>query len=224
MSMSRSVIALALTVNSLIHLKKFYIWCVVGDSLEKTLMLGKIEGRRRRGRQRMRWLMASPTRWTWVWASSGSWWWTGRPGVLQSMGLKKARQHRGTKLNWSEEIQFYFFACGYPFIEKINLSFMDTLFFLFWPQHTACGILVPLLMMNLCPRQWNPGVLTTGPPGKSLSGHSCWKSIDHKCKVYFWTLNSVPLICMSILMPVGHCLDYCSFVVSFGIGRSFFFF
>ena len=34
------------------------------DSLEKTLMLGKIGGRRRRGQQRMRWLMASPTRWT----------------------------------------------------------------------------------------------------------------------------------------------------------------
>ena len=31
--------------------------------------------------------MTSPTRWTWVWVSSGSWWWTGRPGMLQSMGL-----------------------------------------------------------------------------------------------------------------------------------------
>ena len=31
--------------------------------------------------------MASPSQWTWVWASSGSWWRTGRPGVLQSMGL-----------------------------------------------------------------------------------------------------------------------------------------
>ena len=51
------------------------------DSLEKTLMLGKIEAGRRRGWQRTRW-MASPTRWTWVWASSGSWWWTGKPGVL----------------------------------------------------------------------------------------------------------------------------------------------
>ena len=30
--------------------------------------------------------MASPTQWTWVWVNSGSWWWTGRPGVLQSMG------------------------------------------------------------------------------------------------------------------------------------------
>ena len=33
--------------------------------------------------------MASLTRWTWVWASSVSWWWTGNPGVLQSMGLKR---------------------------------------------------------------------------------------------------------------------------------------
>ena len=39
----------------------------------------------RRGRQRMRSWVALPTQWTWVWASSGSWWWTGRPGVLQSM-------------------------------------------------------------------------------------------------------------------------------------------
>ena len=33
--------------------------------------------------------MASPTRWTWVWVNSGSWWWTGRPGVLQSIGLQR---------------------------------------------------------------------------------------------------------------------------------------
>ena len=35
--------------------------------------------------------MASPTRWTWVWASSGIWWWTGQPGVLQSMGSQRVR-------------------------------------------------------------------------------------------------------------------------------------
>ena len=54
------------------------------DSLENTLTLGKIEGRRR-GWQRMRWL--DGIWWTWVWASSRSWWWTGRLGVLKSMGL-----------------------------------------------------------------------------------------------------------------------------------------
>ena len=41
--------------------------------------------------------MASPTRWTWVWASSGSWWWIGKPGVLQSMGSQRVR-HDWTEL------------------------------------------------------------------------------------------------------------------------------
>ena len=43
--------------------------------------------------------MASPTRWTWVWVSSGSWWWTGRPGVLQSMGSERIRHGWATELN-----------------------------------------------------------------------------------------------------------------------------
>ena len=67
------------------------------DFLEKTLMLGKIEGRRRRGWQRMSW-MAWPTQWTWVWVNSRSWWWTGRPHMLQSMGSQRVRQDWGTKL------------------------------------------------------------------------------------------------------------------------------
>ena len=57
------------------------------NSLEKTLMLEMIEGRRRDDRGRDGW-MASPTQWAWVWVNSGGWWWTGRPGVLQSMGSK----------------------------------------------------------------------------------------------------------------------------------------
>ena len=43
--------------------------------------------------------MASLTRWTWVWASSGSWWWTGKPGVLQSMGSQRVRHNWVTELN-----------------------------------------------------------------------------------------------------------------------------
>ena len=45
--------------------------------------------------------MASPTQWTWVWVNSGSWWWTGRPGVLWSMGLQRARHDCSTELNWT---------------------------------------------------------------------------------------------------------------------------
>ena len=72
------------------------------DSFEKTLMLGKIEGRKRRGQQRMRWLDASPTRWTWVWANPGSWWWTWRPGGLQSMGSRRVGHDWATELNLTE--------------------------------------------------------------------------------------------------------------------------
>ena len=46
--------------------------------------------------------MASLTRWTWVWVNSGSWWWTGRPGVLQFMGLQRVRHDWATELNWTE--------------------------------------------------------------------------------------------------------------------------
>ena len=44
--------------------------------------------------------MASPTRWPWVWANSLSWWWTGKPGVLQSMGSQRVRHDWVTELNW----------------------------------------------------------------------------------------------------------------------------
>ena len=46
--------------------------------------------------------MASPTRWAWVWVNSGSWWWTGRPGVLRFMGSQRVRHDWATELNWTE--------------------------------------------------------------------------------------------------------------------------
>ena len=57
------------------------------DSFEKTLMLGKIESKRKTGDQRIRWLIASQTQWTWIWVNPG--WRTEEPGVLQSMGLQR---------------------------------------------------------------------------------------------------------------------------------------
>ena len=44
--------------------------------------------------------LASSTQWTWVWASPGSWWWTGRPGILQSMGSQRVGHNWRTELNW----------------------------------------------------------------------------------------------------------------------------
>ena len=67
------------------------------DSFEKTLMLWKTEGGRRRVDRGWHGWMASLTQCTWVWVSSGCWWWTGKPGVLQSMELQSGHD-RATEL------------------------------------------------------------------------------------------------------------------------------
>jgi len=72
------------------------------DLLEKSLMLGGIRGRRRRGRQRMRWPDGIIDWWMWDWVNSGSWWWTGRPGVLRFMGLQRVGHDWATELNWEQ--------------------------------------------------------------------------------------------------------------------------
>ena len=46
--------------------------------------------------------MASLTQWTWVWVSSGSWWWTGKPGVLQSMGSQRVSHDWVTELKQTD--------------------------------------------------------------------------------------------------------------------------
>ena len=71
------------------------------DSLEKTLMLGKMEGKMRGGDRQWDGWMASPTQWTWVWASSGIWRWTGKPGVLLSMGSQRVRHNWAIEQNWT---------------------------------------------------------------------------------------------------------------------------
>ena len=73
--------------------------------------------------------MASPTQWTWVWVNSGSWWWTGRPGVLQFMGSLRVR-HDG--VNWTElcylewAIFSYFFVCLLISCWKLGINYYNT--------------------------------------------------------------------------------------------------
>ena len=72
------------------------------DSLEKSLTLGRTEaGGEGDDREWDGW-MASPTQWTWVSASSRSWWWTRKPGMLQSMGLQRVGHDWAIKLNSTE--------------------------------------------------------------------------------------------------------------------------
>ena len=70
---------------------------------------GKEWGRRRRGRQRMRWLDGITDSMDMSLGKSRSWWWAGRPGMLQSMGLQRVGHDWVTELNWTEELNIKFY-------------------------------------------------------------------------------------------------------------------
>ena len=93
----------------LLKLKLQYFGCLMqrANSLEKTLVLGKTEGRRRREWQRMRCLNSITDSMRRVWVNSGSWRWTGRPGMLQSMGSQESDTIE--RLNWTDWWNFTFF-------------------------------------------------------------------------------------------------------------------
>ena len=74
------------------------------DSLEKTLMLGKTEGRRKRGRQRIRWLDGITDSMHMSLSRLWELWWAGRPGVLRFMGSQGVRHNWVTELNWGFSI------------------------------------------------------------------------------------------------------------------------
>ena len=84
---SRNSNTLATWYEELTHLKRPWYW-------ERLKAGGEGDDRGWDG-----W-MASPTQQTWVWVNSRSWWWTGKPGVLQSMGSKSVRHNWVTELNW----------------------------------------------------------------------------------------------------------------------------
>ena len=69
------------------------------DSFENTLILGKIEGRRRMWRQRMRWLDGITNTMFMGLGGSGNWWWTGRHGMLRFMGSQRVRHNWATELS-----------------------------------------------------------------------------------------------------------------------------
>ena len=69
--------------------------------------------------------MASLTWWTWVWVNSGSWWWTGRPGVLRFMGSQGVEHDWATELNWTELELWanYVTSVGLsPFLGKMRIT------------------------------------------------------------------------------------------------------
>ena len=126
--------------------------------------------------------MASPTQWTWVWVDSGSWWWTGRPGVLRFMGL----QSRTRLSNWTE---LNFISAIDPGLcwTFFKTSFLKDLFFLldhfsslFWIRYNMASV----LCFGFLPwGMWDPSSQTRGQTCNPCTGR---QSANH------WTIWKVP--------------------------------
>ena len=73
--------------------------------------------------------MTSPTRWTWIWGSFWSWWWTGKPGVLQSMKSQRVGHDWATELKWyiasyMVKIQYTLIECNCITLNYIMLNYI----------------------------------------------------------------------------------------------------
>ena len=88
----------ATSCEELTHWKRFWCWEGLGAG-------GEGDNRGWDG-----W-MASPTWWTWIWVNSGSWWWTGRPGVLQFMESQRVGHDWMTELSWTELLCVKYSRC-----------------------------------------------------------------------------------------------------------------
>ena len=95
----------------------------------KSCVIGKVfDAGRDWGQDRRGWdgWMASLTQWTSVWVNSGSWWWTGRPGMLQFTGSQRVRHHWATELNWTENATKVESHCFITSLEKNDVIRMKT--------------------------------------------------------------------------------------------------
>ena len=101
-------ILLATWFEELTHLKRPWCW-------ERLKVGGEMDDRGWDG-----W-MASPTQWTWASVNSRSWWWRGRPGMLQSMGSQRVGHDWATELSWTEKpfiFPFLWTVCKYHLLSK----------------------------------------------------------------------------------------------------------
>ena len=112
--------------------------------------------------------MASSTRWTWVWVDSGSWWWTGRPGVLWFMGSQRVGHDWATELNWVIVPDWLFaipwtVACQAP----LSMEFSRQEYWSGLPFPSPGDLPYPGIKHRSSALQSNS--LPSKPPGKPLS-------------------------------------------------------
>ena len=103
---------LATWCKELTHLKRPWCW-------ERLKAEGEVDDRGWDG-----WI-ESPTKWTWVWVNSSSWWWTGRPPVLQSLGSQRVRHDSATELDWWYFSIFNFLRNRHTVLYSSSLNLHD---------------------------------------------------------------------------------------------------
>ena len=116
--------------------------------------------------------MASLTQWTWVWVSSRCWWWTGRPGLLQSMGSQRVGHDWATELNWvaldAQYVCFVLLCCGLAGSSPDGLSFwwLSILQFSSFLGGVRCSLVGRVCKLSIVPlSQWLPVFRGLGVPG-----------------------------------------------------------
>ena len=115
-----------------LKLQYFGTWCKELTHWKKTMMLGKVEVSRSI-QERMRWSDAKPHSMDVSLTSSGSWWWTGKPGVLQSMGLQRVGHYWVPELtDWLTDCKFHlvhwiFLYCYKVFWAGTQLNYLESI-------------------------------------------------------------------------------------------------
>ena len=128
--------------------------------------------------------MASLTRWTWVWVNSGSWWWTGRPAVLQFMGLQRVGHDWETELNWTELMVFPVvrYSCESWTIKKAECQRTDAFELWCWKR---------LLRVPWTARRSNHSILKEISPEYSLEGLMLELKLQYFCHLV-WRADFIP--------------------------------
>ena len=108
------------------------------DSFKKTLMLGKMEGRRRGDDRGWDGWMVSPTQWTWICVDSGSWWWTRRPCVLPFTGSQKSDTTE--QLNWTDIVEYSFRFLSFFSFGFLSFCFWWVVFLFFLRRYSTLNV------------------------------------------------------------------------------------
>ena len=172
---------LATCCKELTHLKRPWCW-------ERLKAGGKGDDRGWDG-----W-MASVTRWTWVWVGSRSWWWTGRPGVLQSMGSQRFRHDWATGLNWT--MCFLTFVFQSPIMKRTSFGGVSSR--MSWSSRRShCLMHFYMISLFLSPRQAVEVVRTD-------IDQFPWLIYGNTVSVMLLQFSSVAQLCLTLC----HTVDY----------------